>query len=62
MVQISEHIERLVQLIHGEEPKVADVDDEQEMNDSEMLMGTKPKQIKEAKEESDDEDMRIEEI
>jgi hypothetical protein len=61
-LQISEHVERLVQLIHGDEPKIADVDDEVEMNDPEMLMGTKPRQITEAKEDSDDEDMRIEEI
>ena len=51
-----------MQLIHGDEPKVAEIDDEVEMNDSEMLMGTKPKQVTEAHEESDDEDMRIEEI
>ncbi|KAJ3507598.1 hypothetical protein NLJ89_g6209 [Agrocybe chaxingu] len=67
---ISEHIERLVQLLHGEEPKIINVEEEFE-KEIKMAPGPEPTMgdVKEetkpappATTDSDDEDMRIEEI
>ncbi|KAF4611212.1 hypothetical protein D9613_006662 [Agrocybe pediades] len=62
--KISEHIERLVQLIKGEEPKVAPAEDDEfdnlDLNQNTEQMGSLL--AAQPAEESDDEDMRIEEI
>ncbi|KDR67629.1 hypothetical protein GALMADRAFT_130070 [Galerina marginata CBS 339.88] len=64
--KISEHVERLVQLLHGEEPKITSADDDFEdlSTNSEKQMGfTNPSgATTKAAEDSDDEDLRIEEI
>ncbi|PPQ97870.1 hypothetical protein CVT26_013039 [Gymnopilus dilepis] len=69
--KISEHIERLVQLLHGEEPKITTEEDElAEMKMTPELLKELEQSSKEAvatedkkpTEEEDDEDMRIEDI
>ncbi|EAU90089.1 cytoplasmic protein [Coprinopsis cinerea okayama7 len=55
--KVAEHIERLVVLLKSEEPKVQTADDEDEEEDVEMNLDQPAK-----KEESDDEDLIIEEI
>ncbi|PPQ85280.1 hypothetical protein CVT25_010053 [Psilocybe cyanescens] len=63
--KISEHIERLVQLIQGEEPKIAVADDEFDEIDAvpQAQMGsTQTSEPAKPADDSDDEDMRIEEI
>ncbi|KAF8801366.1 DUF383-domain-containing protein [Phlegmacium glaucopus] len=61
--KISEHIERLVQLLQGEEPKISNADEELEELDTavDTQMVASDKSAKNAP-DSDDEDMRIEEI
>ena len=70
-MKISEHIERLVQLLHGEEPKITTEEDEMAVMKmtpellKELEHGSKEAATTEDKkptEEEDDEDMRIEEI
>ncbi|KAF8184421.1 hypothetical protein BJ912DRAFT_974782, partial [Pholiota molesta] len=62
--KISEHIERLVQLLHGDEPKITRAEDEFEelSTEPETQMGGAPKDLTTKADDSDDEDMRIEEI
>lgn len=62
-VQVSEHIERLVQLLKGEEPKISNADEELEELSTlvNTQMGTSKKSVQSAI-DADDEDMRIEEI
>ena len=62
--QVSEHIERLVQLLKGEEPKIYNADEELEELSTlvDTQMGTSKKSVQSATTDSDDEDMRIEEI
>ncbi|RXW14051.1 hypothetical protein EST38_g11800 [Candolleomyces aberdarensis] len=62
--KVQEHMERLVQLIKGEEPKVVSLDEEDDDDenveaDLNPLQGDKPKQ---EEDEDEDEDFRIEEI
>ena len=61
---MSEHIERLVQLLKGEEPKIYNADEELEELSTlvDTQMGTSKKSVQSATTDSDDEDMRIEEI
>jgi len=61
--KISEHIERLVQLLQGEEPKISNADKELEELTAavDTHMGTSEKPVQSAT-DSDDEDMKIEEI
>jgi len=53
-------MERLVQLLKGEEPKIAPVDDEEDDIEGDLEPKSEAKPV--PAEESDDEDMRIEEI
>ncbi|KAJ2917111.1 hypothetical protein MD484_g3296, partial [Candolleomyces efflorescens] len=63
---VQEHMERLVQLLKGEEPKVASLDDEDDEDveaDLQMGSSTSPEKAKQPEEEEEeDEDFRIEEI
>ena len=61
--QISEHIERLVQLLHGDEPKITNADDElEELNSVPETQMDVTKGSTAKPTEDDDEDFRIEEI
>jgi len=64
LFQISEHIERLVQLLHGDEPKIASVDDEFEEPrlTPETQIGITKGSESSARPAEDDEDFRIEEV
>lgn len=56
--QISEHIERLVQLIQGEEPKIAEAEEFDELDQTDVGPPPAPS----ASVDEDDEDFKIEEI
>ena len=61
--QISEHIERLVQLLHGDEPKITNADDElEELNSVPETQMDVTKGSTAKPTEDYDEDFRIEEI
>jgi len=61
--QISEHIERLVQLLHGDEPKITSADDElEELNSMPETQMDVTKGSTAKPTEDHDEDFRIEEI
>ncbi|KIK07853.1 hypothetical protein K443DRAFT_152820 [Laccaria amethystina LaAM-08-1] len=56
--KVSEHIERLVQLIHGEEPKIAEAEEFDELDQTDLGPPPAPS----ASVDEDDEDFKIEEV